>query len=453
MFGGLSKRGRCLQRPGKWWAVLPKIYSCKRCPPAPYFARDSEVAHRVVVSTRANLPRRPTPLLSSPSHMTCLICDGGLRLLACHGRATHADGLKKSADGGHVVCQSCIETWFDAQKELHAKSDIVPLLHPTCPVCKCALRTGSTRGDASRFLGLPRIADAQTTSADPDGFSFGSVPSAAVRSCVAAALRGVLSQAARSAAGSSAGRVIVAPETLDLILANGLASSRRARPPAVAPAKPAKRAKRRSKKSKSPPPTTACRACRYHLAASDPKHTCRLAEEDEEEEEAEEWEDWDYDSEEEAESSGWFGSHRRHRDGSTWSDADPDASVSDDSDDEVATTLACRGCGRICAGLRGLKAHKRACTPAVAATPPPPSLECSACGKTCGNVGARTLHERVCTGAPPPAVNATPSLECSHCGKTCGSDVGRKLHERVCARRKLTGTAVDVGRRPRKGRV
>ena len=412
------------------------------------------------MSTRANLRDANANSDASPlRHMTCLICDGGLRLLACHGRpsatATHADGLENSADGGHVICQSCIETWFDAQKELHAKSDIVPLLRPTCPVCKCALRTGSTRGDASRFLGLPRIADAQTTSADPDGFSFGSVPSAAVRSCVAAALRGVLSQAARSAAGSSAGRVIVAPETLDLILANGHASSRRARPPAVAPAKPAKRAKRRSKKSKSPPPTTACRACRYHLAASDPKHTCRLADEDEDEEEAEEWEDWDYDSEEEAESSGWFGCNRRHRDGSTWSDADPDASVSDDSDDEVATTLACRGCGRICAGLRGLKAHKRACSgaPAVAATPPPPSLECSACGKTCGNVGARTRHERVCTGAPPPAVNATPSLECSHCGKTCGSDVGRKLHERVCARRKLTGTAVDVGLTPRKGRV
>ena len=126
------------------------------------------------MSTRANLRDADANSDASPlRHMTCLICDGGLRLLACHGRpsatATHADGLENSADGGHVICQSCIETWFDAQKELHAKSDIVPLLRPTCPVCKCALRTGSTRGDASRFLGLPRIADAQTTSADPDG--------------------------------------------------------------------------------------------------------------------------------------------------------------------------------------------------------------------------------------------------------------------------------------------
>jgi hypothetical protein len=101
--------------------------------------------------------------------------------------------ISAEADGHHIICQSCCTSWFTAQRELRAEANVAPKLRPECPVCKCALRSCSTRGDASCFMGLERIADdnkPETTTSS--AFTFGDVPPAAVKRCVAVAIRGVL---------------------------------------------------------------------------------------------------------------------------------------------------------------------------------------------------------------------------------------------------------------------
>ena len=119
----------------------------------------------------------------------CTICHRHTHLLVCHGSA-------RQSEAGHVVCEVCCVVWFKAQRELRTESDLIPNFRPECPVCKCALRSCGTRGDDARFMGLERTPDAAPATTS-EAFTFGSVPPAAVRSCVAAALRGVLARAAQ----------------------------------------------------------------------------------------------------------------------------------------------------------------------------------------------------------------------------------------------------------------
>jgi len=138
-------------------------------------------------------------LHSRPDTATCTICQGQHQLVLCRG------GRISDEAGSHIICERCCTTWFAAQRELRAAA-MVANLRPECPVCKCALRSCSSRGDASRFMGLEKIADGEELAPEStEFFTFGDVPSAAVRRCVALAIRSVLTRVAMPRAPSPHG--------------------------------------------------------------------------------------------------------------------------------------------------------------------------------------------------------------------------------------------------------
>ena len=139
-------------------------------------------------------------LLEECAGLACAVCEGEEKLLACRGGRE----LTSATNGVHVICEDCIRHWYDAQRELLAESHQLSL-RPKCPVCKIGLRSTSTRGDRSRFMGLQRLDKAESGSAlrEQTAFQFGSTPPAAVRRCVAKAIRGVISAAVVQRSSSS----------------------------------------------------------------------------------------------------------------------------------------------------------------------------------------------------------------------------------------------------------
>lgn len=93
----------------------------------------------------------------SASSASCAICFGGSQLLMCRGRR-EAFAESGFAESAHVLCTGCVSSWLNKRNELRAEAGLRGIFRPECPVCRTRLRSSGDRGEASRCMGLEKLA-------------------------------------------------------------------------------------------------------------------------------------------------------------------------------------------------------------------------------------------------------------------------------------------------------